>query len=194
MKNAKQIKFITLGLISAFTLSGCIVFPWNSSGISGTNSSTKNTSPKSSGSDLSSLEPHLDDEEEDEEDIVNPIQKTKFDYNYKDYSKHCFLDNDYTPSVGNPKLLVIPVWFTDSEACITENHKEDVRKDIEMAYFGTREETGWHSGHHRLDRTGVDVRHRFPPRQTVGLVAYGQHLPWCHAFDVIHNHHCQGFR
>ncbi len=145
MKNAKQIKFITLGLISAFTLSGCIVFPWNSSSISGTNSSTKNTSPNSSGSDLSSLEPHFDDEEEDEEDIVNPIQKTKFDYDYKDYSKHCFLDNDYTPSVGNPKLLVIPVWFTDSEACITENHKEDVREDIETAYFGTREETGWHS-------------------------------------------------
>ena len=98
MKNTKQIKFITLGLISAFTLSGCIVFPWNSSSISGTNSST-NTS-KGSGSNLSSLEPRFDDEEEDEEDIVNPIQKTKFNYNYKDYSKHCFLDNDYTPSVG----------------------------------------------------------------------------------------------
>ena len=39
-----------------------------------------------------------------------------------------------------------------------------------------------------------DVHHRLFPRQTDGLVADGQYLPRCHAFHVIHNHYCQGFR
>ena len=52
---------------------------------------------------------------------------------------------NFTPSIGNPKVLVIPVWFTDSGNFIDEDFKEEVRCDIEAAYFGSEEDTGWHS-------------------------------------------------
>ena len=135
----QELKIIGLALTSAFVLSGCNLFPRSSSGESGTASASKSKTSAASSSLLSSSE------DEPEESDTNPIAKTKFQYNYKDYSKHCYLNNDFTPSVGNPKLLVIPVWFTDSTHCITENHKEDVRQDIETAYFGTVEEAGWQS-------------------------------------------------
>ena len=50
-----------------------------------------------------------------------------------------------TPSTGTAKILVIPVWFTDSDSYISSKKKESVRNDIYTAYFGTNEETGWRS-------------------------------------------------
>ncbi|MCF0112723.1 MAG: hypothetical protein HUJ60_01955 [Bacilli bacterium] len=52
---------------------------------------------------------------------------------------------DSCPSIGSPKILVIPVWFTNSTDYISESKKEDVRSDIEACYFGTNSDTGWHS-------------------------------------------------
>ena len=43
------------------------------------------------------------------------------------------------PSVGNPKVLVIPVEFNDSPA------PSSMVEDLEKAFFGTSEETGWES-------------------------------------------------
>ena len=136
----QNLKIIGLALTSAFILSGCNLFPRSSSN---ENSSIAKTS-KGKSSEASSAFSSSSEEEPEESD-TNPISKTKFNYNYKDYAEHCYLHFDYTPSVGNPKLLVIPVWFNDSNHCIHENHKEDVRHDIETAYFGTEEETGWQS-------------------------------------------------
>lgn len=43
------------------------------------------------------------------------------------------------PSVGNPKVLVIPVEFTDARA------PSQMRSDLTKAFFGTSEQTGWES-------------------------------------------------
>ncbi len=43
------------------------------------------------------------------------------------------------PSIGEPKVLVIPVEFTDCPATDT------IKKDLEIAFFGTSMQTGWES-------------------------------------------------
>ena len=64
---------------------------------------------------------------------------------YKDYAHNNAYGTCATPSTGTAKLLVIPIWFTDSDSYIAESNKETVRSDIQTAYFGTNEETGWRS-------------------------------------------------
>ena len=53
--------------------------------------------------------------------------------------------SDYTPASGSPKLLIIPIWFTDSSQYISSSKKEAVRQDIETAYLGSEEDIGWES-------------------------------------------------
>ena len=48
-------------------------------------------------------------------------------------------------TIGSPKVLLIPIWFNDSTNYISSSKREDVRSDIQKAYFGSKEETGWHS-------------------------------------------------
>lgn len=74
-----------------------------------------------------------------------PVSKTKMRYTFKDYGSHNIAKSDFCPNQGNPKLLVIPVWFTDSSDFINMSHREDVRQDIESCYFGENEEVGWRS-------------------------------------------------
>lgn len=50
-----------------------------------------------------------------------------------------------TPAYGSPKILVIPVWFNDSNTIISIEKREQVREDIQTAYLGTNEEAGWRS-------------------------------------------------
>lgn len=71
-------------------------------------------------------------------------EATNIEFNYKDYGKNTYDGLDYCPSNGG-KLLVIPVWLTDSSTYISTSKKENVRSDIEKAYFGTESETGWNS-------------------------------------------------
>ena len=81
----------------------------------------------------------------DDDETNNPIQKSKLSYTYTDYTEHSVYAIDNCPLQGSPKLLVFPVWFSDSSSFIAENKKETVRQDIQKAYFGTNEETGWRS-------------------------------------------------
>ena len=64
---------------------------------------------------------------------------------YKDLGEENMYGVDYCPSYGRVNLLVIPVWFSDSTSFIDSSKRENVRSDIRKAYFGTAEETGWHS-------------------------------------------------
>ena len=66
-------------------------------------------------------------------------------YTYKDYAKNNAYALSVTPSTGDANLLVIPVWFTDSNNFIATGKKESVRQDIEKAYFGSNEDVGWRS-------------------------------------------------
>ena len=73
------------------------------------------------------------------------LEKTSMAYTYKDYLSHNVYDLDNCPTTGSAKILVIPVWFSDSSSYINANNKATVREDIRKAYFGTQSETGWHS-------------------------------------------------
>ena len=66
-------------------------------------------------------------------------------YRYEHYVENSVYPMSCTPSVGEAKLLIIPVWFTDSTNFITSDKRENVRADIETSYFGTTSDTGWHS-------------------------------------------------
>ena len=65
---------------------------------------------------------------------------------YRDYAENNAYGTRITPSTGSAKLLVIPIWFAnDSSDYISASKKESIRSDIQKAYFGTNEETGWRS-------------------------------------------------
>ncbi len=107
------------------------------------------SSPIASKEETSSLPIKLESSIEDSsEEPKGPkdLLKRQLSSNYHDYGQHNLANFSYCPSLGSPKLLVIPVWFTDTSSyAIEESHKEDVRSDIEAAFFGTKEETGWNS-------------------------------------------------
>ena len=96
-------------------------------------SSTKTSSPaQQSEGEKTSLTPSTDG-------------KVKLTANYSDYGANNIYGTTYAPTVGEAKLLVVPVWFSDSSNFISASKKETVREDIRKAYFGSSEETGWHS-------------------------------------------------
>ena len=64
---------------------------------------------------------------------------------YSDYVKNNAYPLSATPSTGEAKLLVIPVWFTDSNKYVKDANRDAVREDIHDAYFGDIDETGWES-------------------------------------------------
>ncbi len=79
---------------------------------------------------------------------VNPAltyAKTELKKNISNYIENNIYDIDACPTIGTAKLLVIPVWFTDSNKYISSTNREIVRNDIKTAYFGSNEETGWRS-------------------------------------------------
>ncbi|MCQ2815507.1 MAG: hypothetical protein MJ227_04505 [Bacilli bacterium] len=80
------------------------------------------------------------------EDKDSPgIEKKKLSYTIGDYISHNAYTLSAIPNTGNPKLLVIPIWFSDSSKYITAAQKSIVLADIQTAFFGSNEETGWRS-------------------------------------------------
>jgi len=64
---------------------------------------------------------------------------------FKDVRKSYLFKNDL-PSIGNQKILVVPVKFTDSTMVEKElGGNEKVRADIEKTFFGDDKNTGWES-------------------------------------------------
>lgn len=107
----------------------------SSSSSGGSSSSSSSSSGSSSSSSSSSSSGGSD-----------TLTKTKIKQTYDDYHENNVWETDNAPSIGNANLLVIPVWFSDSSKYITSTSaKEQVRNDIDKAFFGTSEETGWHS-------------------------------------------------
>ena len=77
---------------------------------------------------------------------VQAYSKVNIDQTYNDFIKNNAYTLSSCPLEGEPKLLVIPVWFTDSSTYIkSSTNKETVRNDIRKAYFGSSSDTGWHS-------------------------------------------------
>ena len=94
---------------------------------------------------------------------TDDISPTTLKYTYNDFVNRNIAPIDGTPVSGSPKLLVVPVWFTDSISYISLLNKERVRSDIQKAYFGSNDDTGWRSVHtyyqelsqNKLNLTGV---------------------------------------
>ncbi len=78
-------------------------------------------------------------------DKVDVDGKTIIQQTYKEYSEGHIYNIDYCPNKGNVKLLIIPVWFTDSNKYIDSSCKAKVREDIATAYLGSNSDTGWRS-------------------------------------------------
>ena len=68
--------------------------------------------------------------------------KTSLSYTYKDFANNNIFNID-NANYKSTHALVVPVWFTDSTTYVT--NRDVVKQDIEKAYFGTNEETGWRS-------------------------------------------------
>ena len=75
-------------------------------------------------------------------------EKTELSQSYTDIAANSIYGagGNICPVTGSPKLLIIPVWFTNSDTYITSTeNKNKVRSDIETVYLGTEAQTGWHS-------------------------------------------------
>ena len=73
---------------------------------------------------------------------LTPVEKVKLNDNANDLTRYSTYALDSFPSNGG-KILVIPIWFTDSDSQIYNRDK--VKNDIYYSFFGDRETTGWES-------------------------------------------------
>ena len=96
-------------------------------------SSTTSAPSSSSTSSSSSEQPYA------------PIEAQHASSTYKNVFKNHIYTLSSTPAVGEANIIVVPVWFQDSNGFIATSYRNKVREDIENAYFGTNEETGWRS-------------------------------------------------
>ncbi len=72
--------------------------------------------------------------------IINNGEKHHFNESLK---KDGPMTGECFPSIGTPKLLVIPVTFTDSHS--TSFHLRKYEKDLQKCFNGSEEETGYYS-------------------------------------------------
>ena len=136
----------------SFTFGGTVTAHYN-------NSSTKNVTSSSSfsGYNMHTAGDYIVTVSYSENDVTKTtsyslsvvekgvISKTHLSYTYDDYMSNNIYRLDNCPLSGSPKLLIIPVWFTDSDTYILTSKKETVRSDIQKAYLGSNSETGWRS-------------------------------------------------
>lgn len=72
--------------------------------------------------------------------------KQELTYTQKELSASHYYDNMVTmPTNGKPKLLVLPIAFTDSSDFINEEKKVEIKSQLEKAAFGSSEDVGWYS-------------------------------------------------
>lgn len=73
------------------------------------------------------------------------ITKTHLKYDYNDWEDNNAYGMMNCPTIGTPKVLIIPIWFTDSSNYISTSGKNNVKSDIEKAYLGSNSDVGWRS-------------------------------------------------
>ena len=155
--------FKSLISISLFILSGCnIVLPnntpssnLNSSTPSISNSSTSIStstsssliSTNSSSSSSTSSSTKIEESSKEEiiiEDFGGYYKPNKQTLSHKKM-RESYIYKDDLPSKGDSKIIVIPVKFKDSNYALEVGGYDKVREDINKAFFGKDEETGWES-------------------------------------------------
>lgn len=77
---------------------------------------------------------------------VETMEKTEIALTYKDYTDNNYYSISSCPLEGSPKILVLPVWFTDSSRYITsDTAKQQVISDLDKAFFGDSGDGVWES-------------------------------------------------
>lgn len=76
---------------------------------------------------------------------ITMTSKTIMKETVADFVKKSVYNFRYCPSTGNPKLLIIPVWFTDSSSYVVSGKRDTIKTDIEKAFFGSSSDVGWRS-------------------------------------------------
>ena len=120
-KNSIKTLYLAIFVLSMVVLSGCsfkLPFPYK----------TKTTTSKIP-------------QESYERSTVGNIDSFDSAYSYKDVHKLIYGTNGYMPSVGNIKVLVIPIKFSDIYTSKTNLQK--YHTDLERTFFGT--DTGYES-------------------------------------------------
>ena len=90
-------------------------------------------------------EPYEDSKWSDTVEIEVSIKGTNLRYNAKDLMDYNVYAVSAMPSTGKQTVLVIPVWFSDSNKYISSSKKNEIRNHLNKVFFGTNEDTGWHS-------------------------------------------------
>ena len=131
-------KFIVLSML---LISGCTNNRTSTSNVIST--STSNSSSSSSKQDdLSSI---ITSNKYDDIVYDGYYKATKQSVYFSDVRKSYLFRNDL-PSIGNQKILVVPVRFTDSTYVESSLGGYDkVKDDLNKMFFGNEEETGWES-------------------------------------------------
>ena len=133
----KKLLLITTTSLMAISLTSCQII----SDIINSAQGQQSTLPYGSQAVASSAEPIVDISTPPADDIeAKPASKT-----YHNYIENNVYPLSATPTKGEAKLLVIPVWFNDSNKFIKEANKDNVRQDIHDAYFGDIDSVGWES-------------------------------------------------
>ena len=150
MKNKKLIAL--LSPLFALFLTGCAFeFPFipgnpTVGSVDSTSESSESTSESTSqGSSSGSKSNSSSSSSSSGSSQSGDLEKTQMRYKYSDVAKNNYYTIDSFVTSGSPKVLLIPIWFTDSTNYIATTSRENVRSDIQKAYFGTKEDTGWHS-------------------------------------------------
>lgn len=77
--------------------------------------------------------------------LENELKPTSLKYSIEDITKHNAHNTPSINSTGDVNVLIVPTWLKDSATQVSVAEKDKIRNDIEKAYFGTSEDTGWES-------------------------------------------------
>ena len=133
----KKTRFLVSILLASLTLVGCK----NNSSTDPTPDPIPEPTPEPSPEPEPTPEPEPEPEPNPD---PNPdpgtdegIKPTKMNYTYMDYANNFYKQSSVIPNSGEPKILVFPVYFNNSNEYIHEDKKELVKNDIEKCFFGT---------------------------------------------------------
>lgn len=154
-----KLTLLTIAILS-LTLASCDFIPSLKPSVSSSIESEESTSSSSSSEEssysteeISSSSEELSSSSSSEESLssssseLNPgLEKVDMAYNYKDLAEvSAYGEVDYCPSEEMGMILVIPIWFNDSDEFIAIDNRDEIRDDIELAYFGEDSDVGYKS-------------------------------------------------
>lgn len=122
-------------VVGSLSVSGCSFFNIISIDSSIPEPSSESHTSSHSGTEGTSTEPTSEP----------AYTKKQVTYTMKDLANRSIYNFSVTPSVGNPKILVVPIWFSNSSDFVSAQEKNEILLKLNKAIFGTSEDTGWHS-------------------------------------------------